>query len=146
MKTGGTCMKGRLKQAYLNKIVTSLGIKKRTATYGKRQSIFRRHHPYIASATRTKGISLHDRKFTIQQLATWQFGNLAIWPLGNLAIWQFGHLAIWQFGKLATQQISESNTELTLNFGNFQLWPPSKLATFIVGNFQTWQLSIHQNC
>ena len=65
MKTGGTCMKGRLKQAYLNKIVTSLGIKKRTATYGKRQSIFRRHHPYIASATRTKGISLHDRKFTI---------------------------------------------------------------------------------
>ena len=32
MKTGGTCMKGRLKQAYLNKIVTSLGIKKRTAT------------------------------------------------------------------------------------------------------------------
>ena len=146
MKTGGTCMKGRLKQAYLNKIVTSLGIKKRTATYGKRQSIFRRHHPYIASATRTKGISLHDRKFTIQQLATWQFGNLAIWQLGNLAIWPLGNLATWQFGKLATQQTSERNTELTLNFANFHLLRPSKLATFIVGNFQTWQLSIHQNC
>ena len=86
----------------------------------------------FSKKTRTKGISLHDRKFTIQQLAianlqfgnlaTLQFGNLATWQFGSLAAWQFGNLAIWQLDNLATQEFGNlaRNAELTFNLGNFQ--------------------------
>ena len=78
--------------------------------------------------TRTKGISLHDRKFTIQQLTTWQFGNLAIWQLGNLATWQ--------------EMLNLLSTFTIQQLGNLATWQLSKFGTFNFGYFSFWQLSI----
>ena len=84
---------------------------------------------WILRSKRTKGISLHDRKFTIQQLAitNLQFGNLATWQFDNLATWQFSkldNLATWQFGK-------------TWQFGNLAIWQ--------LGNFQFWQFQLNSS-